>query len=691
MALSSAGSAGAYPGGARRPLDGREAVCFPLTGARSTSMPMTDVERNAARLAALPLGDVRLALSASPPGFAPALSALQRRMAALGAQCVPLRRVCAFPDVAAPGCGAIHARLADASGARVDVSLRGWPASGAPVSDALLQAATGITGWHARAEHAWRSLGVDYVSTLGASLASASALAALAAQRGRDGAPPAALSLCLADAALFAMGQYLAMDHAGQPVQPPRDTNDRPPPFESGDGERFEFEALDPDAWGRFWQRAGAAADDIAAGWRPFMLRYTQACAPLPAGLFRVVARLDYASLCAIARDTGTYVSAVRDAAALRDDPRDARWRAGGPWQFDPAAEPAGTPPFARGEVPAVPGRPLAGMTVLESCRLIQGPLAGHVLRLLGARVIKIEPPGGDPMRGMPPLAGGVSAHFDAINRGKQCIELDLHTRAGRDRVFDLARDADVFLHNWAPGRAARLELTAADFARVAPALVYASASGAGHEPAHDDPVGTDFMVQAHSGLAALIGGPHGRGGALLTLVDVLGGVAAAEGVAAALYARAVDGRARGFDSAMTGAAALLVAHAHEAAVAPRADAAPLAAALGLPAAYATRDGRLMIDVPPGERGAGWLVRLCGAVHGVVPDDAAERLAAALAVHDTAHWQREFAAHDVPAVAIAADVADVAAHPLLAGSLRREADRLAVTCPWTFTHTETLR
>src|SRR5437868_7744713 len=117
MALSSAGSAGAYPGGARRPLDGREAVCFPLTGARSTSMPMTDVERNAARLAALPLGDVRLALSASPPGFAPALSALQRRMAALGAQCVPLRRVCAFPDVAAPGCGAIHARLADASGA----------------------------------------------------------------------------------------------------------------------------------------------------------------------------------------------------------------------------------------------------------------------------------------------------------------------------------------------------------------------------------------------------------------------------------------------------------------------------------------------------------------------------------------------------------------------------------------------
>lgn len=654
---------------------------------------MTDVERNAVRLVAVPLSGVRLTLSTSPRGFVPTLSALRRRVAALGAQCSPPPLAAALPDGdASAGREAIHACLADASGARVDVSLRGWPAADAPVSDALLQAATGITGWHSRAANVWRPLGVDYVSTLGASLASASALAALAAQRRCDGAPPVALSLCLADAALFAMGQYLAMDHAGQPAHPPHGASDRSPPFESGDGVRFELEALDPDAWGRFWQRAAAGADDIAAGWRPFMLRYTQARAPLPDGLFRAAAGLDYASLRAIAHDTGAYVSAVRDAAALRDDSRDMRWRASGPWQFDPAAEPAGARAFARDDAPALRCRPLAGVTVLESCRLIQGPLAGHVLRLLGARVIKIEPPGGDPMRGMPPLADGVSAHFDAINRGKECIELDLRTCAGRDRVLDLARDADVFLHNWAPGRAARLELTAADFARVAPALVYASASGAGREPTSDDPVGTDFMVQAHSGLASLIGGPDGRGGALLTLVDVLGGVAAAEGVAAALYARAVDGRARGFDSAMTGAAALLVAHAHEAAAAaPRAEAGQLAAALGLPGAYATRDGRLMIDVPPGARGAARIATLCGAMHGAVSDDAAGRLASALKLHDTAHWLRDFAAHDVPSVAIAPDAAGVATHPLLAGSVRYEADRLSVACPWTFTHTEMLR
>lgn len=657
-------------------------------------MLTTEVERKTGQIAQAPLDGVRLALPAAqgdcvPAGFAPTLRALRRRMTVLGVQASQLP--CALADYQmAAGRDACHARLCDRAGACVDVTLRGWPSADQPVSDALLQAATGITGWHARAENAWRPLGVDYVSTLGASLASAAALAALVGQRRGNGARPAALSLCLADAGLFAMAQYLAMDHAGQPAQRPRDPGDRPPPFESGDGVRFELEALDPDAWGRFWQRAAAGTDDIAAGWRPFMLRYTQARAPLPAGLFRAAGRLDFAMLRVIAREAGAYVSSVRDAIALRDDPRDVRWRASGPWRFDPldgaAAATAGP---ADAVMDADPARPLAGITVLESCRLIQGPLAGHVLRLLGARVIKIEPPGGDPMRGMSPLAGSVSAHFDAINRGKECIELDLRTRAGRDSVLDLARDADVFLHNWAPGRAERLALTAADFARVAPSLVHASASGAGRVPAADDPVGTDFMVQAHSGLASLIGGRHGRGGALLTLVDVLGGVAAAEGVAAALYARAVDGRARAFDSAMTGAAALLVADANDAndAAARYVCDDPLVAALDLPAAYAVRDGRLMIDAPQDARGAACLAMLCGTAAGTEPPpDASGRLVAALASCDAAHWQHELATHGVSAVPIACDAAGVAAHPLLAGSVRCDAEHLSVACPFTFTH-----
>ncbi|MBJ9617994.1 CoA transferase [Burkholderia multivorans] len=645
-------------------------------------MLVTEVDRTPAQIAPTPLDGVRLDLRSAPASFAPAWRALHRRMTALGVRAVPLPRDFSF-FAAAPGHAALHARLGDVEGAYVDVTVRGWPSTDHPLSDALLQAATGITGWHARAENAWRPLGVDYVSTLGASLASAAALAALTGRRrGSGGAQPAALTLCLADAALFAMAQYLAMDHAGQSAQLPRDAADRSPPFESSDGVRFELEALDPDAWGRFWQHASAAADDIAVGWRPFMLRYTQARAALPSGLFHAAGRLDFATLRAIAHETGAYVSAVRDAAvALHDD---ARWSAAGPWRFDQPGRAIGVP-AGPGTARAEPARPLAGVTVLEACRLIQGPLAGHVLRLLGARVIKIEPPGGDPMRAMPPLAGDVSAHFDAINRDKTCIELDLRTRAGRDHVLDLARDADVFLHNWAPGRAERLALTAADFARVAPALVYASASGAGRMPSPDDPVGTDFMVQAHSGLASLIGGPYGRGGALLTLVDVLGGVAAAEGVVAALYGRAVDGRARSFDSAMMGAAALLVADASEPTGEP-ACADPLVAALGLPAAYPARDGRLMLDAPPDKRGAARLAALCDvAPGGELPPDVRARLVAALAAHDVAYWQRDLASHGVPAVAIACDAAGVATHPLLTDSVRRNAGRLSVACPFTFT------
>lgn len=645
-------------------------------------MLMTEVDRTPVQTARTPLEGVRLDLRSVPACFAPTWRALHRRTRALGVRAVPLPRDPGFL-MASAGHAALHARLGDGGGACVDVTVRGWPSADHPVSDALLQAATGITGWHARAENAWRPLGVDYVSTLGASLASAAALAVLAGQRRGTGAQPVALTLCLADAALFAMAQYLAMDHAGQPAQLPRDAGDRSPPFESRDGVRFELEALDPDAWGRFWQRASAADDDIAVGWRPFMLRYTQARAALPAGLFHAAGRLDFTTLRMIARETGAYVSAVRDAAiALRDD---ARWCKDGPWRFDRPGQAIGAP-VGPATTCTDPARPLAGVTVLEACRLIQGPLAGHVLRMLGAHVIKVEPPGGDPMRAMPPIAGGVSAHFDAINCDKTCIELDLRTRAGRDHMLDLARDADVFLHNWAPGRAERLALTAADFARVAPTLVYASASGAGRMPDPDDPVGTDFMVQAHSGLASLIGGRHGRGGALLTLVDVLGGVAVAEGVAAALYGRAVDGRGRAFDSAMTGAAALLVADASDQATRP-ACADPLVAALGLPAAYPARDGRLMLDAPLDERGTVRLAALCGATAGgEPPPDAPARLVAALAAHDVAYWQRDLAGHGVPAVAIACDAAGVATHPLLANSVRRDAGRLSVACPFTFTH-----
>ncbi len=126
------------------------------------------------------------------------------------------------------------------------------------------------------------------------------------------------------------------------------------------------------------------------------------------------------------------------------------------------------------------PGRPLAGLTVLEAGRRIQAPLAAHLLGLLGAEVVRIEPPGGDPLRGMPPACSGVSARWLALNRGKEAVEIDIKSPGGRRELRAAAAGADVFLHNWAPGKAAELGLDSDDLARDNPALVYAYTGGWG-------------------------------------------------------------------------------------------------------------------------------------------------------------------------------------------------------------------
>lgn len=106
--------------------------------------------------------------------------------------------------------------------------------------------------------------------------------------------------------------------------------------------------------------------------------------------------------------------------------------------------------------------------------------MAGHVLKLLGADVVRVEPPGGDPMRGIPPMAGTTSARFSALNAGKTVTEIDFTTVTGRQAIRELVSEADVFLHNWAPGKAARLGLDADDLRPARPGLVYAWASGWG-------------------------------------------------------------------------------------------------------------------------------------------------------------------------------------------------------------------
>ncbi|MCN9242346.1 CoA transferase [Streptomyces sp. RY43-2] len=191
----------------------------------------------------------------------------------------------------------------------------------------------------------------------------------------------------------------------------------------------------------------------------------------------------------------------------------------------------------------------------------MQGPLAGHVLRMLGAEVIRVEPPGGDPMRWLPPLADGTSARFTALNAGKRVVEADLTTMQGRAAVRELAATADVFLHNWAPGKAGRLGLDSED---LRPGLVYAWASGFGDTLGERPPLGTDYLAQVHSGLAAAVRpADEPPAPSLMTLTDVLGGLVCAQGVLAALAARERTGRGGRVDSSLVSAAALIPRPAH--------------------------------------------------------------------------------------------------------------------------------
>ncbi|MEV6872120.1 CoA transferase [Amycolatopsis sp. NPDC051128] len=397
----------------------------------------------------------------------------------------------------------------------VDLPLRGEPD---------VQAACGLMHVHGRRLGRPAPLGMDYARAVGVELG---AIGVLAVELGRTrGVPLTGHITSVAQAALLAVSQYLAAATADEPDEWHPGAG---PPFRSADGAVFEAETLDPGPWQRFWTELGVPARAVERGWRPFLHRFATATCPLPPDFADSAARFPLAVLEATARRTGMTM-VVRSERVLDSLPA---------YRISPRGPRGNT----RDEVLSAGELPLAGIVVLESCRRVQGPLAGHLLGLLGATVVRVEPPGGDPLRWVSPMAGDTSARFLALNRGKAVVEIDLRT--GRDEVLDLAASADVFVHNWAPGKATRWRLRAEDF----PAgLVYAHASGWGDELGPEPPPGTDFVVQAHAGVPA----------SPMTVVDVFGGVVAAHAVVDALLRRERTGCGQLVASSLLSAASRL-------------------------------------------------------------------------------------------------------------------------------------
>ncbi|SFP85687.1 Crotonobetainyl-CoA:carnitine CoA-transferase CaiB [Nitrosomonas cryotolerans] len=428
------------------------------------------------------------------------------------------------------------------------------------VTENIIQAACGLMSVHGRVSGKPQSLGLDYVSTLTATLAlQGGAATALGQLRGLSATSN---HVSMAAAALLSMGQYIAGATATESPEtlfPGSISHPAAPPFISSDGIIFELETLNVEPWQQFWAQIGIHPTLAGNGWTAFLLRYAKAIAPIPDALISALSKHTFRQISEIAINTGMSICSIRTIDERILDKHFAQeWRQG-PWAFQ-AGPGLSSPAFPK------QGRhtlPLSGLTVIESCRRIQGPLAGHLLTFLGARVIRIEPPGGDPLRGMPPMADGCSARFDALNQGKIIREIDIKSSAGKAEIKNIVRTADVFLHNWAPGKAAQLGLDYSDLTDLNPALVYGYAAGwSTHEktPAalHATP-GTDFMAQAYSGVAKKIAHSSGtNGGSLFTVLDILGGVVAAQGITIALLSRHLNNMGVRVTSSLMSSATLL-------------------------------------------------------------------------------------------------------------------------------------
>jgi alpha-methylacyl-CoA racemase len=199
--------------------------------------------------------------------------------------------------------------------------------------------------------------------------------------------------------------------------------------------------------------------------------------------------------------------------------------------------------------------RPLSGVRVLDLTRLLPGAFCTQLLADMGADVIKVEEPGtGDYMRWTPPLLDGQSALFDALNRGKRSIALDLKTEAGRDALLRLSERADVLVEGNRPGVMARLGLGWEVLHARNRRLVMCSITGYGQDGPFASRAGHDLNYMAVAGALGLNGE---RGGPPLPLsVQVAdiggGGLQPAAAILAALVAVQRGGEGRWIDAAMT-------------------------------------------------------------------------------------------------------------------------------------------
>ncbi len=231
-----------------------------------------------------------------------------------------------------------------------------------------------------------------------------------------------------------------------------------------------------------------------------------------------------------------------RPAARIPAPDEDRRWIADMLKRRQPA------PPVETIE-PAAP--PLAGLRVLEIGQYTTAPLVGRQLAALGAEVIKIEPPGGDPARTWSPKQGGLSYFFAISNNDKTSLGLDIRREAGTAEFRRLLGGADILVENLKPGALAKLGFDPATLARLNPRLIYCAISGFGADSVYPGRPAVDTIVQAmagHMDLTRQDEAPYKSG---ISAADIAGGQSGLVAILAALEMRQRTGRGAFLDVAM--------------------------------------------------------------------------------------------------------------------------------------------
>jgi crotonobetainyl-CoA:carnitine CoA-transferase CaiB-like acyl-CoA transferase len=196
--------------------------------------------------------------------------------------------------------------------------------------------------------------------------------------------------------------------------------------------------------------------------------------------------------------------------------------------------------------------RPLDGITVVSLEHAIAAPFCTRQLADLGARVIKVERPGGgDFARGYDTQVDGLCSHFVWVNRSKESLTLDLKQPAAIATLKTLLKTADVLVQNLAPGAAARMGLTADVLQKENPKLILCDISGYGNNGPYRDKKAYDLLIQSEAGFLSITGTPETPSKAGNSIADIAAGMYAYTNILAALLQRGKTGKGSVIDISM--------------------------------------------------------------------------------------------------------------------------------------------